>query len=473
MRWLLVDVVDSGFPGYYYDPKQDNYYKTPNYWDARLLENVPNEMNNVHLRECALNKLKAKLNKQRSQNIVQELRNIAISKHPIKSDLFKKLHMKVLQHKQHLSFSYPIIRPAVVESDSARILHIISSRMLLCELRRYEVQWTRGESRSNHSGFKIIDTIHRSQDRYFHSCMDAMLDPSTNNIICLSPRRLVSVRYDGNIGDYQLLQTVDLPRKYSDSVFPRRALRSYASSVESLLERGEDSVIMFYNRRTISSLGPRLVPLLTLSELRKMPHVSLSKYLPHASFTAMGNACCAGTTRRLDAYVSVGKAFSLLSFTSARRERELISFGDVSASRITHLQCLLSADNKRSGIIVGRVDGSVELWDDRQPRRAAVTYKESKEVVKSGIPPNPVVDCPSHSFVATAMEKYGAIGVWQLQTGELMDVLECPGWAENSLLLCKPPQLVIHSHWGLGNGKSSPFGPVLIAIYDRFADFFY
>ncbi|CDI97626.1 hypothetical protein EmuJ_000141600 [Echinococcus multilocularis] len=158
-----------------------------------------------------------------------------------------------------------------------------------------------------------------------------------------------------------------------------------------------------------------------------MPRVSLSKF-SQPIFTAVGSAAYLQNMRKLDAYVAVGKAFSLLSFTSAKSELELIRFGGADASDIAHLQCLLSPNNERSGVIVGRVDGSVELWEDRQPKSAAVVYKESKGAVESGLPPRPVVDFPSHSFVATAMEKCGAIGIWQLQTGELVNILECPAW---------------------------------------------
>lgn len=276
-----------------------------------------------------------------------------------------------------------------------------------------------------------------------------------------------------NVRDYQLVRSIKLARKCRDSVFSRGALRSYTPSIGPFSKCEEDSVIMFYNRRTISSFGTQLVPLLTLPELQTMPHMSLSKCSSYASFTAMGSASYFENMRKLDAYVSVGKAFSLLSFTSSKRERELVSFGGANASEIVHLQCLLSTDNKRSGVIVGRVDGSVELWDDRQPKSAAVIYRESKGAVKDGMPPQPVVDYPSHSFVATAMEKCGAIGIWHLQTGELVNILECPGWKRNSLLLLRPPQLVMRSYWGHGEGRSSSCGPVLIAIYDRCADFFY
>eukprot|EP00108_Taenia_solium_P000360 TsM_000555000 transcript=TsM_000555000 gene=TsM_000555000 len=463
----------KGFPGYYYDPKQDNYFKIPNYWDAPFLPSPPNRKNNVHFRECTLSKLKATLNRQQSQSIVQDLNNVSLSKRCIKSDLFMKMHFKVLQHKQHLSFDYSVIRPTVVETDSASILHMISDRSLFCELRRYEVKWIQSENSSDESGFKIIDTTYRSQNLDYYGCLDAMLDHSTNDIVCLSPRRLTFIRYDDNVRDYQLVRSIELAWKYRDSVFSRGALRSYALSMDSFPRREEDSVIMFYNRRTISSFGSQIVPLLTLSELQTMPHVSLSNYSSPATFTAVGSASYLENMGKLDAYVSVGKAFSLLSFTSSRRERELISFGGVSAAEIVHLQCLLSIDNKRSGVIVGRVDGSVELWDDRQPKSAAVIYRESRGAVKDGMPPQPVVDCPSHSFVATAMEKCGAIGIWQLQTGEMVNILECPGWTKQSLLFFRPPQLVMRSYWGHGEGRSSSCGPVLIAIHDRFAEFFY
>ncbi|KAL5109130.1 hypothetical protein TcWFU_006793 [Taenia crassiceps] len=409
----------EGFHGYYYDPNQDNYFKIPNYWDASFLSNSSNLRNSAHFQECTLSNLKTALNKRQPRNIVQDIENIALSKRCIKSDLFMKMRFKLLQHRQHLSFNYPVIRPTVVETDCASVLHMISDRSLFCELRRYEVKWTQSANSWEKSEFKIIDTTYRSQNFDYLDCLDATLDHSSNDIACLSPRRLTFIRYDNNMSDYQLVRSIELAWKYRDSAFPRGALRSYASSMDSFSKREEDSVIMFYNHRTISSFGSQIAPLLTISELQTMPRVSLSKYLSHATFTAVGSASYFENMRKLDAYVSVGKAFSLLSFTSARRERELISFGDADGAEIVHLQCLLSSNDKRSGVIVGRADGSVELWDDRQPKSAAVTYRETKGAVKGGTPPRPVVDCPSHSFVATAIEKYGAIGIWQLQTGEL------------------------------------------------------
>ncbi|KAH9284952.1 hypothetical protein ECG_03316 [Echinococcus granulosus] len=461
------------FPGYFYDPSQGNYFKIPNYWDVSCIPTSPsNQQSDVRLRQRALDKLKTALNKQQSQSIVQDFESIAISKRCLRLDFFMKMHFRLLCHKQQLGFNYPIIRQTVVETDSASILHMISDQSLFCELRRYEVKWTQSQNSSDESGFKIIDTTSRSQHLDHYGCLDATLDHSTKDILCLSPRRLTFVRYDSEVRDYQLLRTIKLARKYTDSVFSRGALRSYISSMDTQLQCEEDSVVMFHNHRIISAFGSKLVPLLSLSELLKMPRVSLSKF-SQPIFTAVGSAAYLQNMRKLDAYVAVGKAFSLLSFTSAKSELELIRFGGADASDIAHLQCLLSPNNERSGVIVGRVDGSVELWEDRQPKSAAVIYKESKGAVERGLPPRPVVDYPSHSFVATAMEKCGAIGIWQLQTGELVNILECPAWVGNKLLFCRPPQLVMRSYWGLEDGKSSSCGPVLIAIHDKLVDFFY
>lgn len=125
-----------------------------------------------------------------------------------------KMHFKVLQLKQHLSFNYPVIRPTVVETDSASILHIISDRSLFCELRRYEVKWEQNKDSSDEFGFELIDTTHRNQNLDYYSCLDAMLDPSTNDIVCLSPRRLTFIRYDSafrvNLGLFSLIYASNL-----------------------------------------------------------------------------------------------------------------------------------------------------------------------------------------------------------------------------------------------------------------------
>ncbi|KAH9284955.1 hypothetical protein ECG_03315 [Echinococcus granulosus] len=463
-----------GFSGYCYDPKHHSYVRIPGYLDASFVSKTGFDKKNI-IRNAsqAGRKLKSALAQRQSQSFVQGCEDITLWRRPSNPDLTMKTRVKCLHRRQRLQLGPFRVIPTVVETYSSTTLQLVTNRLLHYRLQRYEVKWKEDQNASEESGFKVIETTRRGHSIGYLSCVDAMMEHSTNDIICLCSSTLALMRYDRDARIYRLLRTAEIPRQNLRSVFARGALRSYVTALDSQWQCEEDPIVMFYNHWTISTYGSKLENLLTISELQTMPHVSLSSYHSQPAFTAVGSAAYLLNTRKQDAYVAVGKAFSLLSFTSAKSELELIRFGGADASDIAHLQCLLSPNNERSGVIVGRVDGSVELWEDRQPKSAAVVYKESKGALESSMPPRPVVDYPSHSFVATTMRECNSIGIWHLQTGELVNLFEWSEWSTDELFVSGPPQLVMRTQWTHEEGKPSFEGPVLMAIHKNYADFFY
>ena len=75
--------------------------------------------------------------------------------------------------------------------------------------------------------------------------------------------------------------------------------------------------------------------------------------------------------------------FSLFHFSSTaipgskyRRPAELITFANPAFTKqIFHLQCTHGPNDDWTAVVARRVDGDIELWDDRQPRAPAVIYK--------------------------------------------------------------------------------------------------
>ena len=244
---------------------------------------------------------------------------------------------------------------------------------------------------------------------------------------------------------------------------------------------------MLYNRNTISVYDDGIAKLLNQCSLRKLSNFSVSDRIHRKSISAVGQVNIDKPMRELDAYVAVGSAFSLLRFTGSRsrgfagstRISELVNFVNVpDAPDIVHLQCLQAPYYERTGILVGRHDGKVELWEDRQPRKPAVIYKESigSALRSYSVPPNnptPVVDTPSHSFMAMPMMNCGAIGLWHLKTGELMNLMTYAPWFNSKSSEMFSPVLVLRSQWGHGSSTWPLCGPMLMAIQDRYVDIFY
>ena len=243
---------------------------------------------------------------------------------------------------------------------------------------------------------------------------------------------------------------------------------------------------MLFNHSTISAFDNGIVSLLHRSNLHARSGISLVRHGHSQYFTAVGQVDNDYPTQELNAYVAVGGAFSLLRFTLSRsrgrtispRATELVEFMYLpDTGDIVHLQCLQTPSFERTGVIVGRSDGRVELWEDRQPKGPVVVYKESigsaDENVAQFNYPRPVIDTPSHSYVAMPLKHCGAIGMWHLQTGELINLLKCDQWYQPGSLDSSPPVILMRSQLGCG-GSAWPFcGPFLMSIQNHLVDLFY
>ena len=233
----------------------------------------------------------------------------------------------------------------------------------------------------------------------------------------------------------------------------------------------EQSILIFYNFESATLYNGTMVPLMNWDDLLGRTDISLFQDYQGFRFTAMGRVNNTGDKSRLPVYVAAGKAFSLFQFTSSSMYKysppeELITFPNPAASEsIFHLQCLHGPNNDRIGIVVGRVDGDIELWDDRQPRGPSCVGK------LYGV--RPVVDTPSHSYLAAPMADNGAISVWHLQTGEVVKILEFPRYLTRRLSDFCSTSLVMRSRWSWGNSSWPLSGPILMAIQGRSAYFFY
>ena len=260
-------------------------------------------------------------------------------------------------------------------------------------------------------------------------------------------------------------------------VFSRKFSRRGIGSTD--VNFGEEQAKpIFYNNKNLMVFDTYSVPLLKWEQLHVLP-CSLGQVHSGSGFTAVGQVNIAGDMDgRVAAYVAAGNAFSLFQFrvfpdSKYSLPEELIAFANPAATKeIAHLQCLHGPNNDRTGVVVRRVDGDIELWDDGQSRAPAVVYKlPACDGKICGGPP--VVDTPSHSYLAAPLGKCGAVGVWHLQTGELVNLLEMPGYMlRNSSDSCSTA-LVMRSRWRW-RGSSWPLcGPVLMAIRRRSVYFFY
>nr|CDS30519.1 Mariner Mos1 transposase [Hymenolepis microstoma] len=328
----------------------------------------------------------------------------------------------------------------IVESDSASIVHIINEK---CELRRYEVQILPEQvfqiSETSSNGDLFSNTI----------CTHASRFDSPDTIACISDQHLKILKYDGNalpcvidsIGTfgYTLLKSIELGNKYRFSQFAREPVRSYFLKPDDYCRR---KTVLLFNKDTVIS-APRILDSNNLSPFYKLHHQSL--------ITAVGVASAFEESRNISIYIAKGNRFSLLPLKATRRKTGLIDFMEASnKSKIFHLQCLLSPNNDRKGVLLRRRDGQIEFWDDRQPKWPAVVYQGS--LISSNAPQggHPVVDFPQQFYVAASVGDQKVIRLWKLQTGELMNVLEGPKHMHLDSFPY-PPILTFRSFWGVSH----------------------
>lgn len=231
-------------------------------------------------------------------------------------------------------------------------------------------------------------------------------------------------------------------------------------------------VYLFHNKSSIYQVWPDIASILEYRRLHSMPYVKLTNNVMHGTFGAVASTSLNDRVGRLSAYVSVKKDFSLLDFSVPRREIEQIYFNKERSMDcdINHMQCILDVSKNRRGIIVQRSNGSVEFWEDRQPKSPSVIYvsEESLNNLPSS-PHPPVVEWPMQSMVAICHVRCRAVLISRLETGEPVNVLEYPDCCKYE----RHRKIIFRSEWSFDRSLPSPPGPILATIDVRTIKFFY
>lgn len=266
-----------------------------------------------------------------------------------------------------------------------------------------------------------------------------------------------------DVNDYIALQSIYLGRKYSNVQFAREPVRSFFLRPTDYARR--KSVLLFNHNEVISAprINESTVP-------NQRPFCKLHR---QSKITAVGIANAFEESRNISIYIAKGTKFSLLPLKATLRGKVNIDFAETSSmSDIFHLQCMLSPNNDRRGVILRRKDGQIEFWEDRQPKEPAVVYHNS--LIGSTAPEGgrPVVDFPCQSYVAAATGDNETIRLWKLQTGQLVNVMAPPEprFVEDFPF---PPILTLRSFWGFDGDRSSFQGPALMSIKKHVVDFFF
>ncbi|CAH8826315.1 unnamed protein product [Trichobilharzia szidati] len=113
---------------------------------------------------------------------------------------------------------------------------------------------------------------------------------------------------------------------------------------------------------------------------------------------------------------------------------------------ISSLQCLGTYSGDRLGLIVGRRCGLIELWDERFPNKSVIEYYGSNGStfmsLASHIPPFPVIDPVLQKTMACVLVPNHHIGIWNLQTGKVIDVHRLSHTMSQAV--SSPPPVLIH-----------------------------
>lgn len=352
----------------------------------------------------------------------------------------------------------------IVESDSASTIHLINEN---CELHRYEVQVLPERD------FQIKETASNSDILANTICTHARRFDSPNTIACISDQHLKILKYDGNalflainfIGafNYTLLQSIELGNRYRFSQFAQEPARSFFLRPDDYCRR---KTVLLFNKDTVIS-APRIW------EPSNPNQPQFYKLHRQSLITAVGVATAFEQSRNISIYIAKGNVFSLLPLKATKRKTGLIDFSETSnKSEIFHLQCLLSPNNDRKGVLLRRTDGQIELWDDRQPKGPSIIYRDSLISPNAPQGGRPVLDFPQQFYVAASTGDQKVIRLWKLQTGELMNVLESPEHVQLDSFPY-PPILTFRSFWGFDGNHSSFQGPTLMSIKKNAFDFYF
>nr|CAH8823730.1 unnamed protein product [Trichobilharzia regenti] len=122
---------------------------------------------------------------------------------------------------------------------------------------------------------------------------------------------------------------------------------------------------------------------------------------------------------------------------------------------ISSLQCLGTYSGDRLGLIVGRRCGLIELWDERFPNKSVIEYYGSNGTtfmsLSSHIPPFPVIDPVLQKTMACSLLPNHHIGIWNLQTGKVIDVQRLSHPISHAVS-CSPPVLIHRTSWSDKSG---------------------
>nr|CDS31495.1 hypothetical protein HmN_000363300 [Hymenolepis microstoma] len=218
-------------------------------------------------------------------------------------------------------------------------------------------------------------------------------------------------------------------------------------------------VYLFHNRSAIYRVGQSLSRVLTYTRLQTMPHVELGRNDIMGEFGAVASTSLYDFIGRLSAYVSVSENFSLLDFSAPGREMEQIHFngGNYTGNDIHYMQCILDVSKNRRGIVVQRKNGTVELWDDRQPKFPSVTYISAKYGSDFYCSPHPpVVEWPMQSMIAACPSHCMSVLISRLETGEPINVLDYPDCCKYG----RQRKIIFRSEWNFDRNSPSPPGPL-------------
>ncbi|KAL7060603.1 hypothetical protein AAHC03_010060 [Spirometra sp. Aus1] len=501
---------DRKIPGFFYDETCDRYFKIEkNNAASHLSASSVTDRKLIEASEARLTKLPTytaiqltqEYNERISGHVQLPRAPTALSAYPERYILARIANAR---HRQRIPLDNAIARPTVLDSHGGTRIHVIDSRFPSTGLRQYRVCWSgkvarKVFKRSMRWRFSISSCPRSYDGPNCHGCNDATWLIPGRKLACVSPDSLSFLKCSGT--GYELLESVHLRRlnnpRFAQSAVVRHACNLIgetgpAQKHKREIETATEAPVFFTNQKIIIYDG--LVRLLlsantTTSAVTNAERRRQWLLSPGSRFTALAKTEYrpVGETSSISVYIgsyseSGGGRFGLFSLEQAPRLQELIRFSPTVAGEITSMQCLLTSAGDRYGLLVGRRNGLVELWEDRWPAGPAVTYwgSDSGCLISSSspIPPQPAVEVPHHTSLAAPILGHAKIGLWELKTGRLMRMLsyavggEGEEAAEDPLSV-SPPLLLLKSEWGNDADRMPTRGPALLSINLHHSNWFY
>uniref|UniRef100_A0A0X3Q6M4 Uncharacterized protein n=1 Tax=Schistocephalus solidus TaxID=70667 RepID=A0A0X3Q6M4_SCHSO len=493
-------------PGFFYDETCDRYFKiegnnaasrlsASSLSDRKLIEASEERLNN--LPTYAALELTQEYNERITGRIQLPRASSALYGYPERYVLTRIANAR---HRQHLPLDTTIARPTVLDSHGGTRIHVIDSKFPSTGLRQYRVCWSgevarKASKRCMRWRFSMSSCPRSYEGPNCHGCNDATWLIPGRRLACVSPDSLSFLKCSGT--GYELLESVHLRRlnnpRFAQPPLVRHACNIITEPGSAGKQGGEiepttETPVFFTNQKIIIYDG--LVRLLlaanTTGSVTNAGRRRQWLLSPGSRFTALAKTeyLPVGETSRISVYIgshseSGGSRFGLFSLEQAPRLQELIRFSPTVAGEVTSLQCLLTSAGDRYGLLVGRRNGLVQLWEDRWPAGPAVTYWGSDSGCltssSSPIPPQPAVEVPHHTSLAAPILGQAKIGLWQLKTGRLMRVLSYTVGEEEvaeDTISVPPPLLLLKSEWGIDADRMPTCGPALLSINLRNSNWF-